>query len=77
MNAHTKRPAHDRPAGNSTSDQSGSHKTAPAPKSVTPSGNPVYSSQNLFGSTNEIGIEHEGFFYRLRITRQGKLILNK
>ncbi|MBL4725346.1 MAG: hemin uptake protein HemP [Rhizobiaceae bacterium] len=77
MNAHINRPAHDRSAEISTGARSGNHQTAPAPKSVAPSGNPIYSSQNLFGSTNEIGIEHAGFFYRLRITKQGKLILNK
>jgi len=77
MNAHINRPAHGRPANVTSKEQSGGHQTAPAPRSATSSGIPVYSSQNLFGSTNEIGIEHEGFFYRLRITRQGKLILNK
>lgn len=37
----------------------------------------VVSSDNLFRGTNEIGIEHDGAMYRLKITRQGKLILNK
>jgi hemin uptake protein HemP len=35
------------------------------------------SSNSLFQGEHEIGIEHEGSLYRLRITRQGKLILNK
>lgn len=35
------------------------------------------TSRELFGRETEIGIEHEGALYRLRITRQGKLILNK
>ena len=35
------------------------------------------SSERLFGSDREIGIEHRGAMYRLKITRQGKLILNK
>jgi len=35
------------------------------------------SSRDLFGPNSEICIEHEGSMYRLRITRQGKLILNK
>lgn len=35
------------------------------------------TSCDLFGRETEIGIEHEGALYRLRITRQGKLILNK
>jgi hemin uptake protein HemP len=38
---------------------------------------PTIPSQTLFRGGNEIGIEHEGALYRLRITRQGKLILNK
>jgi len=35
------------------------------------------SSQALFLGDHEIGIEHKGSLYRLKITRQGKLILNK
>lgn len=35
------------------------------------------TSRELFGRETEIGIEHQGSLYRLRITRQGKLILNK
>lgn len=35
------------------------------------------SSDNLFAGSHEIGIEHRGSLYRLKITRQGKLILNK
>jgi hemin uptake protein HemP len=35
------------------------------------------SSDQLFDGDHEIGIEHRGSFYRLKITRQGKLILNK
>ncbi len=38
---------------------------------------PVYESDSLFGDTNEVGIVHEGALYRLKITRQGKLVLNK
>ncbi|MCB1460990.1 MAG: hemin uptake protein HemP [Nitratireductor sp.] len=38
---------------------------------------PVYDSGALFGEANEVGIVHEGALYRLKITRQGKLILNK
>jgi len=34
-------------------------------------------SATLFGGEHEIGIEHRGSLYRLKITRQGKLILNK
>jgi len=35
------------------------------------------SSNTLFQGQHEIGIEHHGALYRLKITRQGKLILNK
>ena len=35
------------------------------------------SSAALFKGTREISIEHNGEFYRLKITRQDKLILNK
>lgn len=35
------------------------------------------SSEALFDGTYEIGIDHGGSLYRLKITRQGKLILNK
>ena len=35
------------------------------------------SSHSLFQGEHEIGIEHHGALYRLKITRQGKLILNK
>lgn len=37
----------------------------------------VVSSEALFGGRREIAIEHAGALYRLKITRQGKLILNK
>ena len=35
------------------------------------------SSKELFGNEKLVLIEHEGSVYRLMITRQGKLILNK
>lgn len=38
---------------------------------------PVIKSENLFENAREVGIEHEGAIYRLKITKQGKLILNK
>nr|WP_181418433.1 hemin uptake protein HemP [Phyllobacterium leguminum] len=37
----------------------------------------TYGSSELFEGSTEVGIEHAGFLYRLKITRQGKLILNK
>lgn len=35
------------------------------------------SSETLFEGRTEIAIDHAGAIYRLKITRQGKLILNK
>jgi len=46
--------------------------TAPLERTVR-----VVTSESLFRGTHEIGIEHSGSMYRLKITRQGKLILNK
>jgi hemin uptake protein HemP len=37
----------------------------------------VLRTQELFGGSREIWIEHEGKYYRLRITRRNKLILQK
>ncbi|MBC2885380.1 hemin uptake protein HemP [Ochrobactrum sp. CM-21-5] len=37
----------------------------------------TYGSGELFEGSREVGIEHGGSLYRLKITRQGKLILNK
>ncbi|PSH62818.1 MULTISPECIES: hemin uptake protein HemP [Phyllobacterium] len=37
----------------------------------------IFGSDILFDGSNEVGIEHAGSLYRLKITRQGKLILNK
>ncbi|WEX79224.1 hemin uptake protein HemP [Sinorhizobium numidicum] len=34
-------------------------------------------SHDLFRGESEILISHDGVIYRMRITRQGKLILNK
>ncbi len=38
---------------------------------------PVINSDYLFRGRNEVMIQHRGDIYRLRITRNGKLILNK
>jgi len=37
----------------------------------------VVRSQELFAGKREVLIEHSGSLYRLRMTRAGKLILNK
>ncbi len=39
--------------------------------------NVVISTKSLLGKSNEILIDHDNTLYRLKITRQGKLILNK
>lgn len=50
----------------------------PATRAQTiPAENKRWKSNDLFGESNEIEIIHAGALYRLRITRQGKLILNK
>ena len=65
-----------------------SHSTFNQPPFRTPaydgprdaSGRPLtrgVAPEYRFRGTQEIGIEHEGSLYRLKITRQGKLILNK
>ena len=38
---------------------------------------PVVQARQLFGDNREIVIEHDGERYKLRITRRGKLILQK
>ncbi|QLL63834.1 hemin uptake protein HemP [Sinorhizobium mexicanum] len=37
----------------------------------------IVESRDLFRGDSEILISHDGAIYRMRITRQGKLILNK
>jgi hemin uptake protein HemP len=37
----------------------------------------VLQATELFGDSREVWIEHDGVRYRLRITRRGKLILQK
>lgn len=37
----------------------------------------TYISGELFAGAREVAIKHAGSVYRLKITRQGKLILNK
>ena len=51
-------------------------ETAHPPETTRPSIRTV-SSSALFAGGHEIGIDHGGSLYRLKITRQGKLILNK
>src|SRR4051794_6903623 len=56
----------------------GRERSAPPPPAALGEALPrVLSSQSLFLGLHEIGIEHQGALYRLKIARQGKLILNK
>ncbi|MFV2004714.1 MAG: hemin uptake protein HemP [Gammaproteobacteria bacterium] len=47
------------------------------PASSSKTADSRYDSQTLFCGQQEILIEHAGHAYRLRITRQNKLILTK
>lgn len=49
----------------------------PIKNGSTPVARPRVHSAELFGSAREVLIEHAGEEYRLRLTRQGKLILTK
>jgi hemin uptake protein HemP len=44
---------------------------------ITPALRQRLQSAELFGTAREVVIEHAGEEYRLRLTRQGKLILTK
>jgi hemin uptake protein HemP len=46
-------------------------------RSITLVSRPRLQSTELFGAGREVIIEHAGEEYRLRLTRQGKLILTK
>lgn len=65
----------------SPADQAGGRTTAAPPSSPgsPKSTGPVrrYDTRELFGPDAEIEITHQHGVYRLKITRQGKLILNK
>lgn len=37
----------------------------------------IVESTDIFRGASEVMIRHEGVVYRMKITRQGKLILNK
>ena len=43
----------------------------------SPAGRRPYLSEELFGNSNELVIQHGNEEYRLRITRNNKLILTK
>jgi len=49
----------------------------PIKQDTTPALRQRLYSAELFGTAREVVIEHAGEEYRLRLTRQGKLILTK
>lgn len=70
----------DGPAGDNTGDRTGRsvERTAPPIRATLKETQiKTYGSRELFDGSREVGIEHGGSLYRLKITRQGKLILNK
>jgi len=54
-----------------------SEHSVPGPRVELSLADRVIESRALFGERKEVAIEHEGAVYRLKITKQGKLILNK
>jgi hemin uptake protein HemP len=55
---------------------SAEHDQPPDPKEEAPAPR-IIAAERLFEGQREIYIEHDGERYRLRITRRGKLILQK
>lgn len=49
----------------------------PTPQSPKEPPASIIDASRLFGAAKEIQIDHQGVRYRLRITRRGKLILQK
>tara|TARA_R110002020_G_scaffold191668_2_gene391499 strand:+ start:530 stop:736 length:207 start_codon:yes stop_codon:yes gene_type:complete len=49
----------------------------PEPAPTVGQGTRVITSAELFGGDDEIAVLHNGATYRLRVTRQDKLILTK
>lgn len=62
---------------NSAGDSTGERPAPPIRATLKEPQIKTYGSRELFDGSREVGIEHGGSLYRLKITRQGKLILNK
>ena len=59
-------------------DQNEGQKPAPATEGFAKSVPPVtLETESLFKGTEEVRLLHRGQEYRLRVTKQGKLILTK
>lgn len=67
---------HRRPHGGPIRRAEGCAGPGPQPRAA-PCPPRVLSSEDLLGSAREVVIDHHGARYRLRVTSQGKLILNK
>ena len=50
---------------------------APSAPSRSPQGRRIIRSEELFGLNREVRIQHQGDLYVLRLTKLGKLLLNK
>jgi hemin uptake protein HemP len=57
--------------------ETSSSKAMSATKPIAPSATRALNSHTLLGGQDEIAIRHGNETYRLRRTRQGKLILTK
>jgi len=69
MNSHDRHDVRYRPRRPASDERANFEPVRMPPRTV--------SSEALFNGLHEIGIDHGGSLYRLKITRQGKLILNK
>jgi hemin uptake protein HemP len=58
-------------------DTRGETNRDPAPREARLARQGVIESADLFAERNEVQIHHDGEVYRLRLTKNGKLILNK
>ncbi len=53
------------------------NRDAPSPASLSSQARRIIRSEELFGLNREVRIQHQGDLYVLRLTKLGKLILNK
>ncbi len=65
--------AGDKQVGEHKQDEANAEPGRPAPAQSMPE----YDTDTLFAGRREIVIHHAGAAYRMKITKQGKLILNK
>ena len=55
----------------------GENPDAPSVASRSPQARRIIRSEELFGLNREVRIQHQGDLYVLRLTKLGKLLLNK